>query len=792
MTQTIAAASDWLSQSNAELVAQLSDAEKVDLISGFNMWKTRAIPRLGIPSIVMTDGTYGVRYSIEQIDNDAAGGQDLDAFLAVVNLRANDVQTAWGTMKPATCFAYGSNFGCSWDVDLAYELGAALAHECQAHGVNLLLGPGINLRRTPLGGRSYEYYSEDPVVAGDIAAGVINGLQDNGVGASLMHFACNNSEVERTTMDSVVEERALREIYLLGFERAIANSRPWTVMSSYNRLNGVQAAEDRWLLDTVLRGDWGYDGLVISDWNGIKNRPASLMAGNDLDMPENSTRKRHLLSAISTGAVPAGIVDTACVRVLDLVRKAKAGERWDGGCDFPSHHVLARKMAAESIVLLKNDGVLPLRAGELRRIAVVGPGAVDAVIQGSGCATTTPTEVDIPLAEIRRAAGPEMAVEHFVGASDNPAETESLRAAALDGCCGADVVIVFAHTEVGYDGEGSDRRHLDLAPWHDALIAAIAAECPKVVVVLANPDAVLMPWLGAVEAVVETFFAGQGMGAAIADILFGAANPSGKLTSTFPARIEDIPGYLTYPGENGRHLYSEGLYVGYRYYDKRKIEPLFPFGFGLSYTTFTYSDVAVSRSTLRPGDDITVAFTLTNTGYVFGKEVCQIYVEPGQPRLQRSVRDLRGFVKVALEPGEAKRVNLTLSWRDFAAYDPSRGTWGLDSDTVQIQVAASSRDIRLSASIEVDAGPRRHRKVERDTQPIFILDNPIARDAFLRFIQSQAGIDRAGAETALEHCRNSFLGIFTTLDRRLRMSFAEEAMDAVIDEINSAIIAASR
>ncbi|MGI3901434.1 MAG: beta-glucosidase [Janthinobacterium lividum] len=778
MTQPSAA------HNSAEALATLTDEEKVELLSGFNMWKTRAILRLGIPSIVMTDGTYGVRYSIDQIDNDKAGGQDLDAFLAVVNQRADHVATAWGQMKPATCFANGSNFGCSWDVELAHELGAALARECQAYNVQLLLGPGINIRRTPLGGRSYEYYAEDPVVSGDIAAGVINGLQSNGVGASLKHFACNNSEVERTTMNSVVDERALREIYLLGFERAIAKSDPWTVMSSYNRLNGVQAAEDPWLLTTVLRQDWGYKGLVVSDWNGIKDRPASLRAGNELDMPENSVRKAALLTAIRSGAVDRESVDQACGRVLALVDRALAGRRSGTAFDQDEHHCLARKTAAESIVLLKNDGVLPLVAENLRRIAVVGAGAVDPVIQGSGCATTTPTRVDVPLDEIRRVAGAGVTVVHLPGTSTEAAEIERLRAEAVAGAATAEVVIVFVSTEVGYDGENSDRRDLALAPGHDALVAALAAACRKVVVVLANPDAVLMPWLGEVEAVVETFFAGQGMGGAVAEILFGHVNPSGKLTSTFPARIEDIPGYLHYPGENGLHLYSEGNLVGYRTYDKRGIAPLFAFGFGLSYTRFTYGNLRLSRDAVQQGQDLVVTFELTNSGAVDGKEICQIYLQHGQPRLRRAPRDLRAFRKVTLAPGQTKTVEIRLEARDFQVYDPAASAWVLDNDAIAVCVGTSSRDIRLSAPLRTDAGFIRHRRVARDTQPAYLIDNPIARRALIAFLQSQAGITADEAERTLEHCRNSFFGIFTTLDRRLRITFDEAAVQAVCAEIN--------
>jgi beta-glucosidase len=772
------------SEAFVSAVSSLSTAEKVDLLGGFNMWKTKAVPRLGIPGIVMTDGTYGVRYSIDQIDNDTPGGQDLDAFLQVVNRRANDVQTAWGSMKPATCFANGSSLGCSWDVELAYELGAALARECQALGVHLLLGPGINIRRTPLGGRSYEYYSEDPVLTGDFAAGVIKGLQDGGVGASLKHFVCNNSEVERTTMDSIVDERALREIYLLGFERAIGKSRPWTVMSAYNKLNGVQAAENPWLLTQVLREEWGYEGLVVSDWHGTKDRAAALLAGGDLDMPESGTRKQQLLAAVEAGGVAIAAIDAACERLLSLVARAKAGERRNGPGDFSAHHRLARRTAVESIVLLKNDGVLPLDRASPMRIAVVGLGAVEPVIQGSGCATTTPTQVDAPLEEIRRIAGAAVTVDHYRGYGDDAALLDAQRAEAVAGCANADVVIVFANTEVGYDGEGSDRRDLYLAPGHDRLIEALATAHRKVVVVLANPDAVVMPWLDKVAAVVETFFAGQGMGGAVADIVFGVSNPSGKLSVSFPKKIEDIPGYLTYPGENGKHVYSEGIYVGYRHYDKRKVDPLFPFGFGLSYTTFSYSDLQLSKGRIEPGEGLTASFAVTNTGERKGKEICQLYLQPTAPRLHRSVRDLRGFVKVELEPGETKRVRIRLEARDFEYFDPAYGGWLLDSDTVTVCIGASSRDIRLTATVACEAGAPRYRKLARDTQPIFVLENPIARRHIGEFLQIKIGIDAAGADRMLEHCRNSFFGIFTTLDRRFRLAFSDSEIQRLIEDVN--------
>lgn len=769
------------------LVAQMTDEEKVSLLAGHRMWKTHEIQRLGIPDIVMTDGTYGVRYSIPQIDDDQAGGVDFEAFLAVVNQRADHVQTAWGQIKPATCFPNGTSLACSWDIDLAHRLGEALARECQEFGVHLLLGPGINIRRTPLGGRAYEYYSEDPILTGDFAASVINGLQENGVGASLKHFACNNSEVERTTMDSVVEERALREIYLKGFERAIRQSEPWTVMSSYNRLNGVQAAENSWLLTKVLREEWGYDGLVVSDWHGVKDRPASLIAGNDLDMPESETRKADLLAAIEAGDVDRVFVDRACERVLELIRKARQGENRTVTFDRAQHHALARRLAAESMVLLKNDGgILPI-SKKVKRIAVVGEGATAPVIQGSGCATTTPTSKDVPVDEIRTLAGSDIAIDVFQGTSEIAAERETLINEAEQGVVGADIVLVFVNTENGYDGEGSDRRSLGLAPGHDALVERLTRANPNIVVVISSPDAVAMPWIGEVPAVIEMFFSGQATGGAVADILFGRVNPSGKLTTTFPKRMEDMPTYLTYPGENGRHVYSEGIFVGYRWYDARGIEPLFPFGFGLSYTAFAYSNLALDRTILRTGEKVAVSFAVTNTGKVGGKEICQVYACYGRPRLMRPVRELKGFAKVELKPGESRTVTVELAARDLCAYDTALQAWVLDNDAVTIEVASSSRDIHLSAELQTASAVAVHRRIERDTQPIFILENPAARRKFSRFLQQQLDISPEDADRMLEHCSNSFFGIFTTFDRRFRRTFPKADIEALLAEINQEI-----
>jgi beta-glucosidase len=738
--------------------------EKVDLVSGHGMWKTAINYRHEIPEIVMTDGTYGVRYATDQIDGTPAGGNGLDQLLAVVARRQADPVTAqFGVTRPATCFPNGSSFACSWDVDLAYELGSALAAECQSMGVNLLLGPGINIRRTPLTGRAYEYYSEDPYVSGDIAASLIRGLQDNGVGASLKHYACNNSEILRTTMNSVVDPRALREIYLKGFERAIAKGRPWTLMSSYNRLNGVQAAESEWLLDQVLRQEWGFEGCVLSDWNGIKDRAASLIAGNDLDMPENKFRKAELRGALKGGRVNLTTLDRSCSRVLKLVQLAKAGARRDVQVDFDLHHQLARRFAAQSLVLLRNqDNLLPIDPDQSTHILVVGPAAVVPVIQGSGCATTRPVRVDTPLDELRVLVDGKADVSYLPGVG-NESEAEHLLAEAVAGASKVDRVIVFANTDVSYDGEGSDRVHLHLGAGQDRLIEKIAAANQNVVVVLATPDAVVMPWIEEVAAVLQCFFAGQGMGYAVASTLLGFENPSGKLTVSFPKRLEDVPSWHTYPGESGEHIYAEGLFVGYRFYDRKKIEPLFPFGFGLSYTTFSYSNLELDRVSFSEDDTISLTFDLCNEGARFGREIAQVYVRYSSTRLHRPVRELKAFAKIGLDPQETRRVTIAIPARDLMFFDPRANAWFLDEGEVTIEVGASSRDLRLAAQCCCQPTRVSREHLTLDTQLEIVLTFPGAREQLIAFLRNEAGLSETDAVVVLERAASSFLGLFNTL-----------------------------
>ncbi|NTH16733.1 glycosyl hydrolase [Agrobacterium rhizogenes] len=765
-----------------KIVETMTNAEKVALLSGSGIWRTAANYRLNVPEIVMTDGTYGVRYSVEQIDGTPDEASGLQQFLEVVNRRSTDAAEAasLGSTKPATCFPNGSSFGCSWDVDLAHRLGVALAEECQYFGINLLLGPGINIRRVPLAGRSYEYYSEDPVISGDIAAGLIRGLQEQGVGATLKHFACNNSEIERTTMSSEVDERALREIYLAGFERAISKSDPWAIMSSYNPVNGVQAAENSWLLSTVLRNEWGYGGLVMSDWHGIKNRVASVLAGNDLDMPESASRKAALLAAIDDRLIESA-ANQSCLRILQLLRRARKEERRSETCDFDAHHELARRMAAESLVLLKNsEATLPINGGNTKKILVVGEGAIKPIIQGSGSATTNPTQIDIPLDEIKRLAEENFSIVYCAAPNEVGADpSEVIQAAAA-----ADIVIVFANTDVGWDGEGSDRIDLRLAQGQDDLISELAKSSCKTVVVLASPDAVEMPWIDEVDAVVACFFPGQGGGRAIADVLFGKQNPCGKLTVSFPVRLEDTPGYHSYPGENDRHQYSEGIFVGYRYYDLKRIEPLFSFGHGLSYTSYEYTHLSLDQTNIEAGTPLRVSFKLTNTGDRSGKEIAQLYIRPIEPGLKRPIRELKAFRKVGLAPGETETVEFILEARDFQYYDTMAGRWVLRAKGFQIEVGASSRDLRLSQAITCTSEKAGFRRLTIESQPFIVARNPMARERFLAFFRETLKVDESEAEKLFEYTTSSFIGIFNTLTWFMGNSVTEKQVQGLLDEIN--------
>ncbi|BDV32026.1 glycoside hydrolase family 3 C-terminal domain-containing protein [Microbacterium terricola] len=661
-------------------VADLTLEEKASLTSGASFWYTKAIDRVGVPSIMVTDGPHGLRKQAE-------GGDHLGL----------------GASVPATCFPPAVGLGSSWDTELVERVGEALGVETSIENVAVLLGPGINIKRSPLCGRNFEYLSEDPIVSGVIGAALVKGIQSKGVGTSLKHFAANNQENDRMRSSSDVDARPLHEIYLRGFQRVVEDAQPWTVMCSYNRINGVYASEDPWLLTSVLRDEWGFEGLVVSDWGAVNDRVTGLAAGMDLEMPSsNGVTDAQIVAAVQDGSLDESVVDVAAGRVLDLVRKARTGAgAVEGPLDVDAHHALAREAAGRSIVLLQNRGaVLPLSPES--SIAVVGVFAEKPRYQGAGSSMINPTRLDSALDEIRAAASGEVAYAAGFSVAVDPSadETTALREEAVAAASAADVAVVFLGLPARLESEGYDREDIDLPAAQLELLDAVLEVNPNTVVVLSNGSVVALPFADRVPAILEGWLLGQAGGGATADVLFGAVNPSAKLTETIPLRLEDTPSFLDFPGEHSHTRYGEGLFVGYRWYDARRMDVAFPFGHGLSYTTFAYGDAAAA---VRPDGDIEVSVTVTNSGDRAGREVVQVYTSLPGGTIQRPQRELKAFTSVGLEAGESREVVLTVRRKDLAYWDTRIDGWLVEGGDYVVDVAASSRDIRSSVTVAVEA-----------------------------------------------------------------------------------------
>ncbi|GAB3454756.1 glycoside hydrolase family 3 C-terminal domain-containing protein [Kineococcus endophyticus] len=665
----------------AELLAELTVEEKAALLDGSDFWHTEPVERLGIPALMVTDGPHGLRKQAE-------GGDHLGL--------ANSV--------PATCFPPAAGLASSWDVDLLRRVGEALGRETRAESVSVLLGPGVNMKRSPLCGRNFEYFSEDPVLAGDLAAALVEGVQSQGVGTSLKHFAANNQETQRMTVSADVDERTLREIYLTAFERVVTKAQPWTVMCSYNRINGVYASEDPWLLTDVLRGEWGFSGLVVSDWGAVNVREDGVRAGLDLEMPSSSgAGTQRILEAVSTGSLSTEDLDRAVLRVLELVEKARPALADPGTFDTDAHHALAREAALQSAVLLRNeDRILPLAAAG-GTIAVVGEFARTPRYQGAGSSQVNPTRLDDALTALRAQFDGSRDVTFAPGyvpeADPDDATGEAARALAaeaVDVARTADVVVLFLGLPASYESEGYDREHTNLPPEQLDLLDAVVAANPRTVVVLANGSVVnLEPWQHTVPAVLEGWLGGQAGGAAVADLLSGVANPSGKLAETVPVNYRDNPTVGNFPGEHGHVRYGEGLLIGYRWYDAHSLPVAAAFGHGLSYTTFGYSDLRVETR----GNSVDVHVTITNTGDVAGSEVVQVYVADVDATVFRPDAELKGFARVTLEPGESREVAVELDERAFSFWHSATGRWVVEGGEFGIRVGASSRDVRLATTV---------------------------------------------------------------------------------------------
>ncbi|MBN2441626.1 MAG: glycoside hydrolase family 3 C-terminal domain-containing protein [Spirochaetales bacterium] len=674
------------------ILNSLTIEEKASLCSGKDSWTTKSIERHGLKGISVADGPHGLRKVLD-------GSTLLNTPTSL-----------------STCFPTSSALGASWNKDIIYETGCALGRECIDLGVDILLSPGINMKRSPLCGRNFEYFSEDPYHTAECAIAYIKGVQDQGVGTSLKHFACNNQELNRFSIDAIVDERTLREIYLRAFELVLKSVEPWTVMSSYNSLNNILVSENKRLLTDILREEWGYNGLVVSDWASIYDRVKALAAGCDLDMPGKAgLSDEYIVQAVKSGELEESVLDKTVSTYISLLNKAHTAQKNKTPYDPQSHHTIAHKAAAESIILLKNDeAILPVNKETIKTIAVIGEFARQPRFQGKGSSLVNARQVDIPLDEIKQRAGAEIKVTFSPGYFPKGDKTETrddtgLINEAKKSVKDADIVLFFAGTEENEEVEGIDRINMDLPDNQNRLISTLSGMNKNIVVILSNGSAVTMPWHKDVKAILETGLSGEAMGSAMADILFGSINPSGKLTETFPLRLEDTPAYIDFPGDHKSVHYTENLYIGYRYYDKRNMDVLFPFGFGLSYTTFDYSHLTVTPTTLRDSLEVKVSVTIKNTGKVYGKEIVQLYIRDPKSSFSRPEKELKSFEKTGLAAGEEKTISLYLNRDAFSHYDVKRKKWCVESGEFEILLGSSSRDIRCKQSIQV---------FSEDTEPL--------------------------------------------------------------------------
>lgn len=653
-------------------VNDLTLEEKAALTSGTNPWSLGNVAAKGLPNYTITDGPHGLRKA--------------------QNTESMDVEEN----VPATCFPPAAGMACSWNPELVERVGEAMGEECIQEQVAVILGPGVNIKRNPLGGRCFEYWSEDPYLAGHTAVGIVKGVQSKGVGTSLKHFAANNQETDRLRISATISPRAMREIYLPAFEYIVKTAQPWTVMCSYNKINGVFSSQNRWLLTDVLRGEWGFKGIVMSDWGAVSDRVAALNAGLNLEMPPSNT-DNQIVAAAKDGRIPATQLDEMAQGMIDLVTKARPAMSRDGyRYDVDAHNEVARQAAVESMVLLKNeDATLPVAKGA--KIAVIGEFARTPRYQGAGSSLINPTKLTsfLDALEERGVAADFAPGFTLDDAAQDPALTEQAVTAAQQ----ADVVLLFLGLPSAYESEGFDRTTLDIPAKQVEVLDAVAAANPNVAVVLSNGSVVSMPWRGRAKAILETWLLGQAGGAALADVIFGDETPSGKLAQTIIDDVNDDPSAMNWPGEESHVDYGEGVFVGYRYYDTFRKQVTYPFGYGLSYATFDVHDATVAKTGPRTAE---VTVTVTNTSDVAGAETVQVYVAPPKAKVARPVHELKGFAKVALEPGESKSVTIALDDRAFAYWSERFDDWHVEGGTYTVEVGVSSRDIVSRLDVEID------------------------------------------------------------------------------------------
>ncbi len=690
------------------LVSRMTLEEKASLLSGDDFWHTKAVERLGVPRAMVSDGPHGLRKQDETADH----------------LGIND------SIK-AVCFPTACATAASFDTDMIREMGEAIGDSCQHEKLSVVLGPAVNIKRSPLCGRNFEYFSEDPYLAGRMATEIIRGIQSRNAGTSIKHFAMNSQEHRRMSSSSDADERTIREIYFPAFEMAVKEARPWTVMCSYNKINGVYASENPWLLTDVLRKEWGFDGCVMSDWGAVSDRVAGVAAGLDLEMPASGgVNDRKIVEAVRAGKLDEKLVDQACERVLGFVYRYLENAKPETPWDREAQHAQAARIAAECMVLLKNEGdILPL--DKVDDIAFIGEFAKKPRFQGGGSSHINSFRITGAL-EAAEGLKVTYAPGYSVAKDDAPAE---MIAEAVAAAKKAKVAVVFAGLPDSYESEGYDRSHMRMPDCQNRVIEAVAEANPNTVVVLHNGAPVEMPWIGKVKAVLEAYLAGQAVGEAAVRVLFGDANPCGKLPETFPLKLEDNPSWLYYGGEGDVAEYREGVFVGYRYYDKKKMDVLFPFGFGLSYTTFEYSGLKLSADRIKDTDSLTVTATVKNTGSRAGKTVVQLYVGDVESTVLRPVRELKGFVKADLQPGESKEVSFTLDKRSFAYWNREIHDWHVETGAFTVEVGASSRDLPLKAEVTVESTVELPRHYTQDSIFMDVMADPKAAPVMKEFMK---------------------------------------------------------
>lgn len=672
-----------------EILQTLTLEEKASLCQGATFWTTKTIPEKDVPEIMMTDGPHGLRKQTGETDH----------------LGVNK-------SVPATCFPSAAAMACSWDRDLMEKIGEALGEECLQEQVSILLGPGANIKRSPLCGRNFEYFSEDPYLSSQMAKHHILGVQSKGVGTSLKHFAVNNQETCRMSVNEIVDERTLREIYLASFEAAVREAKPWTIMSAYNRVNGEFCSENHHLLREILREEWGYEGVVVSDWGAANDQARGMQEGFDLRMPySGECMKEKIIEAVRSGRLKEETLDATVRRLLHLILKGAANRKENAAYDAQAHHLLARRAAEESAVLLKNEGdVLP--ADRREKIAIVGAFAKYVRYQGGGSSHVVPTRHRSVL-QVLDEDYPEVRYSYTRGyrLKKDVVDAE-YKAEAVVTAAQADRIVIFAGLPDGLESEGFDRKDMRLPANQKDLIETLVKLNKPMTVVLFAGSPVEMDWADRVQSVLCMYTGGQAVAEATVRLLLGDAVPCGKLAETYPLRGEHAPCALTYP-QRDEAVYSEGVFVGYRYYEKKQLPVRYAFGHGLSYTTFRYSNLKLDKKEMTDADTLTVSLDITNTGKRTGRETAQLYVRDVESSVPRPVKELRNFVKVSLEPGETKRVEMHLGKRAFAFWHVGLKDWFAESGTYEILVGAASDDIRLTAGVEMHATVTPHKHYDR-------------------------------------------------------------------------------